>query len=173
MIENIRNRTFEEKKRRKRFVFILPFVIILVVAAVIGIIHTSDLKTSNSKFPTISTGSDNGYTNSDENIDTKIVAVSGFNFKSDTKNQEVRFENDRGNHCDFKISLYLADGTLLYESDYLKPGKSITEIVLLDKLDKGVYKNAHLVYRCYSTDSSHKALTQSDFSVEISVYDEK
>ena len=75
-----------------------------------------------------------------------IPGITGLNMKSNQLNQTVDFYNPDSNLCYFKISLYLSDDTLIYQSDYLKPSEHITEITLR----RGIYKNCRLVYQCYS-----------------------
>lgn len=79
-----------------------------------------------------------------------IPGITGLNMKSNQLNQTVDFYNPDSNLCYFKISLYLSDDTLIYQSDYLKPSEHITEITLHQALRRGIYKNCRLVYQCYS-----------------------
>lgn len=95
-----------------------------------------------------------------------IPGITGLNMKSKQLKQTVDFYNPDSNLCYFKISLYLSDDTLIYQSDYLKPSEHITEITLHQALRRGIYKNCRLVYQCYSlTDKSE--LNSGEIKLEI------
>lgn len=98
-----------------------------------------------------------------------IPAVTGINLKSGQLQQKVDFNNPKGNQCYFVISIYLSDDTLVYKSDYLAPSETITEITLLQPLQKGTYKNCRIVYNCYTLDSK-AALNSGDVKIEINSY---
>lgn len=65
-------------------------------------------------------------------------------------NQKVNFYNPDTNNCYFVISLCLSDDTLIWESDFIAPGEKITDITLLKELQRGLYNNCLLRYRCFS-----------------------
>lgn len=68
---------------------------------------------------------------------------------ADTKVQNVNMGNPADNNCYFVIVLQLEDGTVLFESDYLKPGEGYQQIVLEQTLPAGEYQ-AVLQYHCYT-----------------------
>ncbi len=71
--------------------------------------------------------------------------------KTDVK---VNFQNPEGNPCYFEISLLLDDGTELYKSKMVEPGKGIYDISLSKALESGEY-GAMVKYSTYSlTDMS-------------------
>ena len=98
-----------------------------------------------------------------------IPAVTGINLKSGQLQQKVDFYNPKENQCYFIISIYLSDDTLIYKSDYLAPAETITEISLLQALQKGVYKNCRIVYSCYTLDSK-ATLNSGNVKIEINSY---
>lgn len=59
------------------------------------------------------------------------------------------------------------DGTEVFKSDYVYPGETLTSIKLGTELKSGTYKNAIMLYRCYTTDTSHIAVSQCEFPIEI------
>lgn len=95
-----------------------------------------------------------------------IPGYAGIYFKAGTNQQTVDFHNPETNDCYFKISLYLSNDFLLYESDLIKPGERLTDITINQELQKGIYKNCLLVYQCYSLDSQ-KQLNGSTQNIEI------
>ena len=95
-----------------------------------------------------------------------IPGYAGIYFKAGTIQQTVDFHNPATNDCYFKISLYLSNDYLLYESDLIKPGEQLKEITINQKLEKGIYKNCLLVYQCYSLDGE-TPLNGSTQNIEI------
>ena len=61
----------------------------------------------------------------------------------------VNLYNPENNPCYFVISLVLDDGTLLYQSDMIAPGKGLYKITLAEPLPAGEYA-ATLQYETYS-----------------------
>jgi len=86
--------------------------------------------------------------------------------QSGTLDQDVYLYNPTENQCNFVISLYLSDGTLLYKSEMLRPGESIENININKKLNAGLYRNVILAYECCGDDGV--ILTRVEFTIEIS-----
>lgn len=102
--------------------------------------------------------------NTENNI--TIPGVTGIYMEPNQTEQTVSFYNPEKNNCLFVISLYLSDGTLIFQSEHISPGEQLTDIALLTQLEQGIYKKCLLVYECYSLDG----LTQyngSQFTIEI------
>ena len=100
----------------------------------------------------------------------KKIAVPGADlmiFKANQKKQTVNLYNPEKNSCYFKISLLLEDGTLLYQSDLIAPGKGIEEIEILRALPGGNYENAILKYECFAMDQNNTPLNGAEFSFTI------
>lgn len=104
----------------------------------------------------------------DDSTDERITipGVSGLYLKCGQLNQTVDFYNPNKNNCLFKISLYLSDETLLFESDYIKPGEHLNDITISEPLKQGVYQNCILLYKCFSIDGKTQ-YNGSQFKVEI------
>ena len=115
--------------------------------------------------PDVSIKGDIGYlpTNSNEVV---LQATTGLIFKAHTTKQEVNIENPEQNSYNLVISIYLGDGTLISESDYIKPGNTLSQIELSQSLEAGVYKNSVMVYRFYSSNSSG-IVSQCELPIEI------
>lgn len=104
----------------------------------------------------------------DDSTDERITipGISGLYMKCGQLNQTVDFYNPDKNNCLFKISLCLSDGTLLFESDYIKPGEHLSDIVITESLKQGLYQNCILFYNCFSIDGKTQ-YNGSQFKVEI------
>ena len=101
-----------------------------------------------------------------ENGIITIPGYAGLIFQHGTLNQNTDLHNPEKNNCLFVISLYLSDDTLIYKSDYIKPGETLDEITLLQALERGIYKNCKLVYNCYSLDGKTQ-FNGSNQTIEI------
>ena len=70
------------------------------------------------------------------------IAIPGYKSITIDANKtavKVNFQNPEGNPCYFEISLLLADGTELYKSKMVEPGKGLYDISLSKALDVGEY----------------------------------
>lgn len=100
------------------------------------------------------------------------IAIPGYEMltlKADTKKQSIALNNPKENDCYFKIQLILKDGTLLWESDYIKPNEISENIVLNQELKKGVYKNAILKYSCFKMDKEYTPLNSAITKLTLEV----
>ena len=95
-----------------------------------------------------------------------IPGFTGIYLTPGQLNQKVSFYNPDSNNCYFVMSLYLSDDTKIWESDYIAPGEKIEDITLLQSLDRGLYKNCVLCYRCFSLDDKTE-LNGSTQRIEI------
>lgn len=83
------------------------------------------------------------------------IAIPGYEMlelKANSKAQSLCLLNPEQNMCYFQISLYLEDGTLLWQSRLIEPGKISKPMVLSKALSEGTYPNAVLRYACYRLD---------------------
>ena len=76
--------------------------------------------------------------------------------------------NPAENTCYLKATLMLEDGTVLYESGLLEPGKGMEEIELNQTLEAGTYE-AMVRYQGYSMDESQSELNSSDSGFTLTV----
>lgn len=70
------------------------------------------------------------------------IAIPGYKSITIAANKtdvQVNFQNPEGNPCYFEISLILADGTVLYQSKMIEPGKGLYDITLSQPLAAGEY----------------------------------
>jgi len=80
------------------------------------------------------------------------IAIPGFDklrLRADSYEQTPGFFNPESNTCYFVIQIKLADGTVIYESGLLAPGKAIYSMKLSQTVPEGTYP-ASVVYSCYS-----------------------
>ncbi len=68
------------------------------------------------------------------------IAIPGYEaleLKADQKKQTLCLPNPETNDCYFRISLYLADDTLLWQSGLIKPGKTSATITFTAEVVSG------------------------------------
>ena len=100
------------------------------------------------------------------------IAIPGYEMlelKADSQEQSLCFPNPEQNMCYFQISLYLEDGTLLWQSELIEPGKTSKPMVLSKVLSKGTYPNAVLRYVCFRMDEDLTPLNGAETKVTLRV----
>lgn len=115
------------------------------------------------------TGNKDTYTGK-KNTDT--IDIPGFdvmNFKAGTKEQSVNLYNPEQNTCYFKMSILLSDGTKLWESKLIEPGKAIYDITLNQSLPEGEYEDCTLKYECFAMDEEQTPLNGSEIKFTLKV----
>lgn len=101
-------------------------------------------------------GSDESGAMSGEGI--KVIGFKRITVKAGREDIDSYFINPFENNVYFVASLYLADGTLLYKSSLIPPGKAIYRINISKPLEPGDY-DAVVYYETYSVDTMEKKNT--------------
>ena len=99
------------------------------------------------------------------------ISIPGYGtmvMKAGKKEQKVDMGNPAENDCYFRISLFLEDGTCLFRSDMIEPGKGFHTIELKETLKEGTYP-AVIQYDCYSFDEEREPLNgaESGFMLDV------
>jgi hypothetical protein len=98
------------------------------------------------------------------------IAIPGYEMlelNADSREQSLCMPNPPQNCCYFQISLFLEDGTLLWQSDLIEPGTASKPIVLSQALEKGMYPNAVLRYSCYRMDENLSPLNGAETKLTL------
>lgn len=139
-------------------VLVVLLVLLLLVGAVFLGIALADKGSEPSELPTFDVEGDDwvgnkpGYTG-EKNTDTiDIPGFDAMNFKAGEIKQSVNIYNPEQNTCFFKATLYLPDGTAIWQSKLIPPGKAVYQIELNKTLEVGTYENAKLKYECFKLD---------------------
>ena len=151
---------------KKRYLIIL--LIILVVIAVLISVWAIFLKQDMLQTNTSIQKQDSGLIEKNENS-ISIPGYEGITLKAYSLEQNVSLNNPIQNTCYFVITLYLEDGTRLWQSDYIKPGETSSPIVLTQSLEKGTYPNAVLQYSCFKMDSEKTPLNGAETKLTLRV----
>lgn len=81
---------------------------------------------------------------------------------------KLRIGNPAENTCYLQATLQLEDGTVLYESGLIEPGKGFDEITLTQSLEAGEY-DAYVHYQGYSMDEEPQILNSCDSAFTLVV----
>ena len=110
--------------------------------------------------------------NSDIEKEPDSISIPGYEMlvlQANSQKQSLCMPNPAQNCCYFQLSLYLADGTLLWQSELIKPGATSRPIELLQPLNKGAYPNAVLRYSCYRMDEALTPLNGAETKLTLQV----
>lgn len=97
-----------------------------------------------------------------------IPGYEGLDLEAGELKQNISLKNPEQNSCYFIIALYLEDGTLLWQSEEIKPGEVSKPIELLQPLDEGTYPNSVLSYSCFRLDD-HSPLNGANTKLTLRV----
>ena len=96
-----------------------------------------------------------------------IPGYEGLTLQAGAKKQSLRLANPKENDCYFQISLYLADDTLLWQSDLIKPGKTSAPITLSRPLGPGGSPGATLGSAPFHLDQEEKPPTREETKLTL------
>lgn len=144
-------------------------ILVLLLIAVIFLCISVWIVFFNHHVPAIKQGdNDSQDTAIEKNEDSiSIPGYEGLTLKANSLKQDVALKNPPQNTCYFVIALYLDDGTLLWESDYIEPGGNSSPIVLTRELSKGTYPNAILKYSCFKMDEEKTPLNGAETKLTL------
>ena len=97
-----------------------------------------------------------------------IPGYSGAKMQAGSDMLKLRIGNPSENTCYLQATLMLADGTVLYESGLIEPGKGFEEVKLLETLEAGTYE-AYVHYQGYSMDEDPQILNSCDSAFTLTV----
>lgn len=103
--------------------------------------------------------------------DPSKISVPGYEYirlKANTKIQDKVLSNPANNSCLFQLSLVLEDGTVIWKSGYIRPGKNSDPIELAQPLAPGDYP-ATLKYDCFTIDLSRTPLNGAEIGLTLRV----
>jgi len=165
---NITKSFCQSSKSRVVIIAVAIVFIILAIAAVFLLKGNNDAGGGyRPTLPEIQLNGDDGFVENTAQQGIELPATNGLVFDGGTTTQSVNFYNPEKNQCVVTVALYLADGTLLYESDYLRPSDIVQTIEISRELKVGLYKGALMVYNCYSMTEPYVPVSRCEFPIEI------
>lgn len=126
-----------KKKTKTISILVIAVTFLALICAVFILIRNT-----NDKSPGLKLQTDFGHTQKKTKApDIKIKGVTSISFDEATKTSYTKLSNPKGNPCYFKFVMKIKEtGQIIYESDYVKPGKTIKSEVMTTTLQKGVYE---------------------------------
>ncbi len=161
-----------DTNRRCMIVLLIILIILLIVAIAIWMHQHDYVKPENEGGTYIDPDAsswDDGIDDSGE-IEGRILVpgYSGAQMNEGDTVLSLRIGNPEENTCYLKATLQLADGTVLYESGLIEPGKGFEEIELNQTLEAGSYE-AVVHFQGYTMDDEPKELNSSDSAFTLTV----
>lgn len=124
------------KKKTKIIIGILIAAVIAAAGITWYVMNQKNQKTGNSSAEVVAWDVD---IEEEEPSEEKGILIPGYTsmvMKANTKEQTVSIGNPADNDCIFVIVLKLEDGTILFESQELKPGEGLENITLDQEIPK-------------------------------------
>ena len=162
-----------KREKNTTYKMIVIFLLILLIAIVgvlaYAILTEKDIAGSSAHVDQNASEWDDGIEN-DSEIEGRILVpgYSGAKMKSGDTTLTLRIGNPKENICYLQATLQLEDGTVLYESGLIEPGKGYDEIELVKTLEVGEY-NAFVHYQGYSMDEEQEMLNSCDSAFVLKV----
>lgn len=177
MSKGIHTKLDTSKDKSKKRLLVIITVLLIVVVALVVFIAVMLRKPSNKKNEAskgvvgrISDGWDTGLEDEPQSP-SKGIQIPGYAtavMKEGDMSLHLSIGNPKENECGFYATLKLADGTILYESDLLRPGQGLTEVPLNKTLDSGEY-TALVYYRCVTLDEEQSPLNSAESEFKLIV----
>lgn len=155
-----------EKPSASRFPLTLAIILFLLLLVVVMLLLT---KCGNAPPTTAENVSSSPHANIEKPKSIAIPGYEGLELTAGTKKQTLSLSNPAENACYFQISLYLEDGTLLWLSELIEPGKTSKPVMLSKALENGTYPNAVLRYACFTLDGSMTPLNGAEMKLTLRV----
>ena len=149
----------KKQHKVKKWIFIILIIVLLVL------LLFSRCQEEASMSPDKEISQEVGIVNDIGSI--SIPGYEGLTLEANSKKQTISLSNPAQNQCYFQISLFLEDGTELWQSDLIKPGETSKPIKLKQKLEVGTYTNAFLKYSCFKMDKDLTPLNGAETKLTL------
>lgn len=162
-----------KSKKRELIIIITAFVVVIAMILAGIIIYNTYLKEDENKSENvaglISDGWDTGIENSGSGAGNILVpGYSAAEMNAGDTTLKLSIGNPKDNTCGFYATLMLKDGTILYESELLKPGYGLEEVPLSQTLEKGEY-DAVVLYQCVTLDEEETYMNSAESAFKLYV----
>lgn len=160
----------EDKKSKKVIILILGIIFFTIISMLIA---GNFEKVKDILSPDIDSAATNwkGPENENDSL-SRGIAIPGYEsmkLRANKLDQKVSIYNPEENNCYFVITLCLPNGTEIYKSKMIEPGKGLYNIVLNQKIQKGIYENSILKYECFAMDESLSELNGASVNLKLEV----
>ena len=165
-----------KEKSKKKLLVIIAVILVIAALAVSGVVVYNSFFQKQPTTPSkgvvgvISDGWDTGLEEETAQPSSGIQ-IPGYGtavMTAGDKSLHLSIGNPKDNNCGFYATLKLEDGTVLYESELLKPGYGLTEVPLNQTLEAGEY-TAIVVYKCVTLDEEQTPLNSAESGFKLIV----
>lgn len=162
---------------KKKWLIIILIIILFVMAAAAGgfagykIFSKEKPKEYNGVVGKVYDDWDTGLEEEESKLQSKGIQIPGYataEMKEGDMSLHLSIGNPETNECGFYVTLKLEDGTVLYESELLKPGYGLTDLPLLQTLETGEY-TAIVYYKCVTLDEDETSLNSAESEFKLIV----
>lgn len=166
----------KNKTSKKKTIIIIVAVVLLISAATTavlyfcGVFSLKPVKRGEGVVGVISDNWDTGIEQptGEQKKGTQIPGYSTAEMNAGDKSLKISIGNPKANSVGMFATLKLSDGTVLYESELLKPGQGLTEVPLVKTLEKGEYE-AVVEYQCVALDEKNTQLNAAESGFKLIV----
>ena len=167
----------KKKSNKKRTIIIIAASLLVISAATVTLLWANGVfnpktehEESKGVVGVISDDWDDGIEEptGEKRSGTSIPGYSYAVMKAGDMSLKLRVGNPKENKVGFFAEVKLADGTVLYKSELLKPGQGLEEIPLTQTLEKGEY-DALVLYRCVLLDEENTPLNAAESAFTLYV----
>ncbi len=164
-----------DSKRPSRLTWLLIIFLLLILIAAVGLFRSLSKSENTQSADAQETTASEASTEESETVEklTDTIAMPGYswlNLIADTTEQELTLPNPPQNFCQMRMSLILADGTVLWTSGLVQPGEESDPIVLSTPLAHGEYLDTTLKYECFTIDEAMTPLNGGEITLSLRVY---
>ena len=142
----------------------LLITIALIIAFLMIALPLCKDRKNNAPFPEIDFTDDDGFKKQEKPKTATIAYCGDITVEAGKIPTDLTIENSQKNKCDMVATLYLSDGTVLYQTARLKPGDKEVVAEFETTLEKGTYNNVILCYDCYTEE---KGVGRCEFTLNI------
>ena len=164
----------KEKSKKKLLIIIIAILVIASLAVGGVVVYNSFFAEkplpSNGVVGKVTDGWDTGLED-ETDPQSSGIQIPGYGtavMNAGDENLHLSIGNPKDNNCGFYASLKLEGGTVLYESELLKPGYGLTEVPLNKTLESGEY-TAMVVYKCVTLDEEETPLNSAESEFKLIV----
>ena len=157
--------------KKKHFTVIVLSVLLVIALVVIAVLVTQR-SAPPEEAPTVIGGGEpipEAQNIPKDMVNTHLPAYGELTFKAGTKEQDNVLQNPGENTCLIRISLILQDGTVIYQSELVKPGYYTQPITLVAPMERGIYRDATMKYECFTDDEAQTPLNGATTKLDITV----
>lgn len=159
----------EKKQKKNTKKFLIIFLLVLIGIAILLSVWAIFIRPDSIPENTLPPGNS---AQESENKNSDSIAIPGYEgitLKADSLEQTVALKNPEQNACYFVITLSLEDGTVLWQSEEIAPGKTSKPMKLSQELKEGTYPNAVLRYACFKMDKEKTPLNGAETKLTLRV----